>query len=161
MLSIGNWLRWRPRPGVVEPNRLGVVYVGQWIGRGFSPRGVSYLNLDDLRRTSKTMTAMTGIQEGTGSLAADALSPSVIETGWVTADFFDVLGVHVQAGRSFRREDDQPPGAHVAVISDGLARRAFGGAVGAVGRRVMLNGVPLTIVASCHRNFLAPSRSAM
>ena len=75
MLSIGNWLLWRPTPGVVEPDRLGVVYVGQWIGRGFSPRGVSYLNLDDLRRTSKTMTAMTGIQEGSGSLAADALPP--------------------------------------------------------------------------------------
>ena len=154
MLSIGNWLLWRPTPGVVEPDRLGVVYVGQWMGRGFSPRGVSYLNLDDLRRTSKTMTAMTGIQEGTGSLAADALSPAVIETGWVTADFFDVLGVHVQAGRSFRREDDQPPGAHVAVISDGLARRAFGGAVGAVGRRVMLNGVPLTIAGVLPSEFL-------
>jgi predicted permease len=155
MLSIGNWLLWRPTAGVVEPGRLGLVYVGQWIGRGFSPRGVSYLNLDDLRHTSKTMTAITGVQEGSGSLATDALPPAIIETGWVTADFFDVLGVRVQAGRSFRREDDQPPaGARVAVISDGLARRAFGGAVGAVGGRLMLNGLPLTIVGVLPSEFL-------
>jgi predicted permease len=155
MLSIGNWLLWRPTPGVVEPDRLGVVYVGQWIGRGFSPRGVSYLNLDDLRRTSKTMSAITGVQEGSGSLAADTLPPVVIETGWVTADFFDVLGVRVQAGRSFRREDDRPPaGARVAVISDGLARRAFGGAVGAVGGHLTLNGLPLTIVGVLPPDFV-------
>jgi predicted permease len=152
MLSIGNWLLWRPTPGVVEPERLAVVWVGQWTksgrGIGFSPTGgLSYLNLDDLRRTSKTLTAITGVQEGNASLAADGLSPAIVQTGWVTADFFDVLGVHVVAGRSFRPEDDElPAGAQVAVVSDGLARRAFGGAAGAVGTRLMLNGRPLTIV---------------
>lgn len=149
MLSIGNWLLWRPTPGVVEPDRLAVVWVGQWRNRGsFSPSGgLSYLNLDDLRRTSKTLTAITGVQEGSVNLAAGDLPPAVAGSGWVTADFFEVLGVRVAAGRSFRPEDDQlPAGAEVAVISDGLARRAFGGAAGAVGGRLMLNGRPLRIV---------------
>ena len=58
-----------------------------------------------------------------------------------------MLGVRVAAGRSFRPEDDQlPAGAQVAVISDGLARRAFGTAADAVGGRLMLNGRPMTIV---------------
>jgi predicted permease len=147
MLSIGNWLLWRPTPGVVEPHRLALVYVGQWGDHSFSPRGVSYLNLDDLRHAAKTLTAMTGVQEGDASLAVRGVSPAVVGTGWVTADFFDVLGTHVVAGRSFRPEDDQPAGgARVAIISDGLARRAFGGAAAAVGDRLMLNGQSLTIV---------------
>jgi predicted permease len=152
MLSIGNWLFWRPTPGVVEPDRLAVVWVGQWKTRGssvsFSPSGgLSYLNLDDLRQSSKTLTGITGVQEGSASLAVGDLAPSVAGVGWVTADFFEVLGVRVVAGRSFRPEDDQlPAGAHVTVISDGLARRAFGTAAGAVGGRLMLNGRPLTIV---------------
>jgi predicted permease len=152
MLSIGNWLFWRPTPGVVEPDRLGVVWVGQWSTRGssvgFSPTGgLSYLNLDDLRRASKTIAAITGVQEGSVSLAAGDLSPAVGGAGWVTADFFEVLGVRVAAGRSFRPEDDQlPAGAQVAVISDGLARRAYGGAAGAVGGRLMLNGRPMTVI---------------
>jgi predicted permease len=152
MLSIGNWLLWRPTPGVVEPDRLAVVWVGQWRTRGsgasFSPSGgLSYLNLDDLRRVSKTFTAITGVQEGSVSLAAGDLSPAVAGAGWVTADFFEVLGVRVAAGRSFRPEDDQlPAGAQVAVISDGLAHRAYGGAAGAVGGRLRLNGRPMTIV---------------
>ncbi len=152
MLSIGNWLFWRPTPGVVEPHRLAVVWVGEWRTRGssvsFSPSGgLSYLNLDDLRQASKTLTGITGVQEGSASLAIGDLSPSVAGTGWVTADFFGVLGVRVAAGRSFRPEDDQlPTGAQVTVISDGLARRAFGTSAGAVGGRLMLNGRPLTIV---------------
>src|SRR5262245_2630610 len=36
MLSIGNWLFWRPTPGVSEAHRLGVVWVGQWGTRGTS-----------------------------------------------------------------------------------------------------------------------------
>jgi putative ABC transport system permease protein len=152
MLSIGNWLFWRPTPGVVEPDRLAVVWVGRWSTRGsslsFSPSGgLSYLNLDDLRQASKTFTAITGVQEGSASLAVGDLAPSVAGAGWVTADFFEVLGVRVVAGRLFRAEDDQlPAGAQVAVISDGLARRAFGTAADAVGGRLMLNGRPLTIV---------------
>ncbi len=152
MLSIGNWLFWRPTPGVVEPDRLAVVWVGQWGTRGasvsFSPSGgLSYLNLDDLRQASTTLTGITGVQEGSASLAVGDLAPSVAGAGWVTADFFEVLGVHVAAGRSFRPEDDQlPAGAQVTVISDGLARRAFGSTGGAVGGRLMLNGRPMTIV---------------
>jgi predicted permease len=147
LLSIGNWLIWRPTPGVVEPNRLAMMYVAEWVDRGFSPRGVSYLNLADLRRTSKTVTAITGFQEGTGSLGVAGVSPLVVQTGWVTWDFFDVLGARVVAGRTFRTDDDQPPaGAQVTVISDGLARRAFGGPAAAIGGRLMLNGRPLIII---------------
>ena len=147
MLSIGNWLLWRPTPGVAEPNRLALVYVGEWTDHSFSPRGLSYLNLDDLRRSAKTLTGVTAVQEGEASLAVSGMSPAVVETSWVTADFFEVLGIPVVAGRSFRPEDDQlPAGARVAVISDGLARRAFGGAAAAVDGRLLLNGQALTIV---------------
>jgi predicted permease len=87
------------------------------------------------------------VQEGRVSLAAGSLPPTVAGSGWVTSNFFDVLGVRVTAGRAFRPEDDQlPHGAQVAVIGDGLARRAFGGAAQAVGGRLMLNGRPMTII---------------
>ena len=97
MLSIGNWLLWRPTPGVVEPDRLAVVWVGQWRARGasvsFSPSGgLSYLNLDDLRQASKTLTGIAGVQEGSASLAVGDLAPSVVGAGWATADFFQGTG---------------------------------------------------------------------
>ena len=152
MLSIGNWLFWRPTPGASESDRLAVVWVGRWRTRGssvsFSPAGgLSYPNLDDLRQASKTFTGIAGVQEGSASLAVGNLSPAVVGAGWVTADFFRVLGVGVAAGRSFRPEDDQlPAGAQVTVVSEGLARRAFGSAAAAVGGRLMLNGRAMTIV---------------
>ena len=97
MLSIGNWLIWRPPPGVVQPDRLAVVWVGQWRTRGasvsFSPSGgLSYLNLDDLRQASKTLTGIAGVQEGSVSLAAGDLAPSVAGAGWVDGGFLRGAG---------------------------------------------------------------------
>src|SRR5688572_23870078 len=97
ILSFGNWLLWRPTPGVHEPHRLAVVWVGQWrqtaTSIGFSPAGMSYLNLQDLRRASKTLTGIAGINEEGVSLAADGMPPATAGAGVMTADGLDVLGV--------------------------------------------------------------------
>jgi predicted permease len=65
----------------------------------------------------------------------------------VTADFFDVLGVRVSAGRSFTPDEDRGLfGSPVVVISHGLAHSAFGSAQGALGKSVTLNSQPFTII---------------
>jgi putative ABC transport system permease protein len=149
ILSMGNWLLWRPTPGVSDADRLAVVWFGEWRGtRSVSIRGgVSYLNLDDLRRASRTLDGIAGLREGSVSLAAGALPTAVADSGSVTANTFDVLGVRLAAGRTFTPAEDQPPhGAHVAIVSEGLARRGFGSPDEAIGRRVLVNGRPLSIV---------------
>jgi predicted permease len=158
IISIGNWLLWRPAPGVHEPQRLAVIWVGQWREQagsiGVSPSGVSYLNLQDLREASKTLTGIAGIQEGSATIAAENVTPANGGAGWVTANAFDVLGVPIIAGRPFRQEDDREPGGEpVALVSETLARRAFGDAAGAVNQRLELNGQALTIVGVLPEQF--------
>lgn len=158
ILSFGNWLLWRPTPGVHEPHRLAVIWVGQWTDRAnsvsFSPSGVSYLNLEDLRRAAKTLAGIAGIQEGGISIAGGNSPPAYGSAGMVTAGMFDVLGVPVLAGRSFTATDDREPhGERVVLVSEALARRGFGDAARAVNQRLLLNGRPMTIIGVLPERF--------
>lgn len=148
ILSIGNWLLWRPTPGVVAPDRLAVIWFGEWRSeRSVMPRGVSSQNLSDLRDASDTMADIAGWQESTAALAFEGGAARTIEVGSAAANFFDLLGVRAVAGRTFTEADDQPPyGSPVVMLSAGTARRLFGSADAAIGRSVSINGGPMSVV---------------
>jgi len=65
----------------------------------------------------------------------------------VSANYFDVLGVHAALGRVFRSDEDRVAGAGAdLVLSNGYWRRAFGGDPGVIGRTVSVNDVPMTVI---------------
>jgi hypothetical protein len=59
------------------------------------------------------------------SLSGDG-PPELIVTSLVSADFFTVLGLKPEAGRFFRRGEDQKGQERVAVLGYGLWRDRFG-----------------------------------
>lgn len=79
--------------------------------------------------------------------AADRWQPSLTGTSEperlvgqrVTATYFRTLGVVPAVGRDFTSSDDQQAGPHVAIVSDRLVQRRFGGDRGIVGRAIRLN----------------------
>ena len=65
----------------------------------------------------------------------------------VSGTYFSVLGVSPALGRLLTEDDDQAPGASpVAVVSYDFWRVQLGSAPDAVGRRVLINQHPMTIV---------------
>ena len=72
-----------------------------------------------------------------------------VEGAYASGRLFDVLGVPALVGRTFTERDDArgggPDGA-VAVISHAFWRQRFNGASDAIGRRLMVDRVPFTIV---------------
>src|SRR5215213_3547613 len=65
----------------------------------------------------------------------------------VSGNFFEVLGVRPWAGRLFTQEDDRTPGAHrVAVISYGFWESRFGKDPNLIGRTILINAQPMTVV---------------
>ena len=74
-----------------------------------------------------------------------------------SADLFRVLGVVPALGRGFAEGEDQPGHEAVAVISDALWKRRFGGDRSVIGRKIMLSGTPVTIIGVTPSKFVFPT----
>ncbi len=125
--------------------------------RGIDQTAMSYLRFDDIRTQatdvfeSVAVDAFAGLSlVGTGSEAEQL--PGTI----VSSQFFQTLGVRPQVGRVFTLEDDLPGAPRVTVISQGLWQRRFGGTPDVIGRSVLLNGQPTTIVGVLPADFGFP-----
>jgi predicted permease len=72
----------------------------------------------------------------------------------VTGNYFQVLGVRAQLGRTLLPSDEVAPGRHpVVVLSDGMWRRDFGADPEIVGKTLDVNNYPLTIVGIADPSF--------
>ena len=71
----------------------------------------------------------------------------------VSANYLSVLGVRPAAGRAFVDSDDRPGAAPVAMISEAFWQRRFAGAADAIGKTVVVNGIPFTIAGVTARGF--------
>jgi predicted permease len=72
--------------------------------------------------------------------------PDRVNTGVVSPNFFDVLGIRPILGRSFVPEDDKPGAPAVLVVSYSYWQRKFGGDPTIVGQVFEMNDRPHTVV---------------
>jgi len=72
----------------------------------------------------------------------------------VSGTYFPVLGVGAARGRTLTAEDDRLPGGHpVAVLSHGFWTSRFGSDPAVIGRSMVINGHPYTIVGVARAGF--------
>jgi putative ABC transport system permease protein len=88
-------------------------------------------------------------------LTADGGSDQVAGSG-TTAAFFSILKSPPLAGRTFLPEDDVPNSALVAVLSEKLWRRRFAGSRDAIGKGMVIDGNPATIIGVMPDSFRFP-----
>lgn len=72
--------------------------------------------------------------------------PERVNTAFVTASMFDVLGVQPQRGSVFTPDQDRPGADPVLLISHELWQRAFGADPAIVGKTVMVQGRQRTVL---------------
>jgi putative ABC transport system permease protein len=99
----------------------------------------------DWRRDSRSFTGMAA-RANTQFTLTGAGEPEVVRGALVTANYFRVLGSPIPLGRGFRDDEERSGAGRVALLSDGFWRRELGGRADAVGRQIMLSGVPYTVV---------------
>jgi putative ABC transport system permease protein len=148
----------RPLP-FREPDRL----VMLWERSETSPRSrVAPLNLLDWNERNRTFDLMAGFIPNVGGMVmtgADGTAGTVPRQ-WVTAGFFDVLGVRAIAGRTFLPSDDSQR-ANVVVLSEAFWRTRFNADPTVVGRDIRLDGSPYTVVGVVPREFQWLGRSSI
>ncbi len=101
---------------------------------------------------SATLTAYGDVASGFSRTVEAQRLRAVSASG----NFFAVLGVQAALGRTMTEDDDRPGAARVAVLTDGLWHRLFGGAANVLGQTLVLNDVPHTIVGVLPASFTMP-----
>jgi putative ABC transport system permease protein len=72
--------------------------------------------------------------------------PLQVPIARVSPNFFSLLGVQPELGRTFTQDEGRPEGKPVVMITDALWHSRFGGDRNVVGQSVTLNTVPHTII---------------
>jgi len=108
------------------------------------------------RKENRVLAEMGIYQEGSATLTG-ASSPERVGVARLTASVFSVLRVPPARGRTLQEADDKPGAAQVAVLSDGLWRRRFGGDPAAVGKTLRVDGVERQIVGVMPAGFRFPA----
>jgi putative ABC transport system permease protein len=85
--------------------------------------------------------------------------PERIQGFSITANFFDAIGVKPVMGRNFTEEENQPGKDTVAILTDGLWQRRFGGDPNILGKTIMLSGAACTVVGVMPENFAYPANA--
>ena len=112
-------------------------------------------NYLDLARQSRQVTGLSALATG-GSLVVLADEAIQASTLAVTGGFFQMLGAMAERGRLVGPDDDRLDGPAVAVVSDGFWRARLGADPGVVGRVLLVDGTPTTIVGVTARDFRVP-----
>jgi predicted permease len=86
-------------------------------------------------------------------LTADDLEPERVRGLIVTNGLLGMLGVQPSFGRGFAGDDGRAGGERVALISEGLWRRRFGGRPDILGTRIALSNEQHTIIGVMPRRF--------
>jgi predicted permease len=146
------------RPAAWNKGDRVVWIVGMW-GPSTAPRNLSYP--DYLVYRDRTTTFSGVAAEGGTAMAVGGQPPQRVLGALVSGNYFDVLGLHAQIGRTFAPDEDRAPGASpVVVLSDALWTGHFGGDSGVIGRSVAINGHPFTIIGVAPAGFTGSAFAA-
>jgi putative ABC transport system permease protein len=138
-----------------EANRLVMI----WDKQKAEPMEVTFGTYREVLKRSRTFDAITVARPFQATLTSIA-EPERLEGQYVSADYFHVLGVRPAIGRDFLESEDKPNIPFVAIISDSLWRRRFAADAGIVGRQVLIEDTPVTVIGIMPRGFenvLSPS----
>jgi len=138
-----------------DPDRVVMVWEDATFA-GFPKNTPSPGNFNEWRRLNRSFTEMAATRGNSASLTGDG-EPEQVFGRAVSPNFFQVLGVAPQRGRTFTDEEDTS-GAQVVVISHGLWQRRYGGDPDIAGRTVLMNDRRYEVIGVMPPPFVFRSR---
>ncbi|MGE0459764.1 MAG: ABC transporter permease [Vicinamibacterales bacterium] len=131
-----------------------VMVWSRWVG--FDKTWVASQEVFDYRDLARTLSEVA-FWANTSQNLTEAGEPVRLTVGLVSANTFDVLGARPLLGRTFTADDERLNGPPVAVVGYGLWDAQFGGDRTLIGRRIMLNDVPVEVIGVMPEGFRLPT----
>ncbi len=145
----GVLLRPLPYPHPQRITQISAAYRGQLQQFGFTASA-----FDAWKRHSEPFRYLAASTEDGFNLAG-AGRPERISALRVSSEYFRVFGVQPFLGRTFNAQEEQMGGPDVAILSYGLWKEHFAGHPRAIGRAILLNGVPYTVIGVMPAGFVS------
>ena len=122
-------------------------------GLGQIPTAQDY---EDLKAAQKSCSLMAGYLSGSTINVTYKNNPQRYDGGYVTEDFFKIVGVSPILGRDFTAADNKPGAEKVVILGHEIWKRDFNGDPNVVGQSVRVNGKAATIIGVMPPNFKFP-----
>jgi predicted permease len=139
---------------VKDPQQLVLLWGrGPHYGSNNGRYKLSYPMYEDFRDHNQVFSGMFCRWETSMSVSSDGRTERV-DGELVSGTYFPVLGVGPALGRLFTAEDDKTPGgAPYAVLSYRYWLSRYAGSPGIIGKKLIVNGHPLTIIGVSQAGF--------
>jgi predicted permease len=149
IFSVANALLLRPLP-YARPDRLVLIDLQRKDSdTGSSP--LSWPRFQQISQSQRSFSNLAAVTNESFTLTGRG-DPELLAAARVTWNFFDTLGVHLAAGRTFRPEEDRAGGDNVAIVPSGRWE---------VGQHLTLDSKDYTVIGVLPRGFqfglLAPN----
>jgi putative ABC transport system permease protein len=152
IFSVVNAVLLRPLP-YPQPERI--VYLNEVSGG--TNTSIALPDYVDWRKDSKSFEHLAISRLESRNLSGIAgREPERVSVAYVTANFFDVIGLRPQLGRTFTEDEDKPGAPSLAIISDRLWDRAFHRDPQIIGRPMVFHGQPVTVIGVMPREMDSP-----
>ncbi len=144
MFSVAHGMLFRPLP-FADADRVAVIFMN-YAARDFVFGTLcmrDYLVWKENNHAFEEPALFTSFRMDIGGTEA---VPEQVLGASVTTGFFSTLGVRPLIGRTFAVGEDRPKSASLAVLSESIWRRRFGTSAAVLGRTILVNGAPATVV---------------
>ena len=146
-----------------DPGRLvqfeGEASPGSGIESGIDS-SVTYADFEAWRSNSRSFEDMAAYYRSGGNTAVTltGAEPETVQGGFVTPNFFPLMGVAPIAGHWFTNQEEMRR-ERVVVLSQGFSMRRFGGSGDAIGKALEVDGVATRVIGVMPETFQFPNRN--
>jgi putative ABC transport system permease protein len=134
-----------------DPERLVFVWADQ-TAEGYPRAPLSGPELKDLDDRAAHFDGFGAIWATTAALTGES-DPEQLRVGFVTTDYFTLLGAEAALGRTFRADDDSLTAPTTILLAHAVWQRRYGSDPNVVGRTIDVNGRATTVVGVMPADF--------
>ncbi len=122
-------------------------------GVGQIPTAQDY---EDLKAAQKSFAMISGYLSGSTINVTYKNNPQRYTGGYVTEDFFKIVGVSPVLGRDFTAEDNKAGAEKTVILGDDIWRRDFNADANIIGQGIRVNGKAATVIGVMPPGFKFP-----
>ena len=151
IFSVVNAVLLRPLP-FPESDRLMQIFLNN-PETASNRSGYGNADFQALRERNRSFEKIAAVSPGNRFSLTGGAAPEEVIGASVTAEFFDMLGVRPQRGRTFQAGEDKPGSPRTVVVSHSFWEKYLSSNPNAVGQTVTLNNESFTVIGVMPSDF--------